>query len=228
MNINSLREAREFARNYGCKALVFGPPGSGKTPVVNTARRPCLLAVEPGMLSMRGSTVPTFQATKWTQIKEFFDWWFGSKEVDAFDTLGIDSVSQICEIHLRDNPRKVSHGLQQYGTMAEDCGDYFTKLYYQERKHMYLICKQEIEQTQAGFGKKRPYFPGKDLNVKMPHLFDLITQLDTHVIPGYGSAKAFHTHSAMDAFCRDRSGTLDEYEPPNLAAIFDKTMNVNA
>jgi hypothetical protein len=62
MDIRSLRPARDFAVQYGVKAIVYGPPGSGKTPVINTAPRPVMLVCEPGLLSMRTSTVPTFFA----------------------------------------------------------------------------------------------------------------------------------------------------------------------
>jgi len=222
MQMNQLREAREFALKHGVKSLVYGPPGSGKTPIVNTAPSPVFLAVEPGLMSMRGSTVPTWVAPTWVRIKEFFDWFFGSAEVKNFHTLATDSVSQICEIHLRDNPGKTAHGLPRYGKMAEDVGDILHKLYYMEQKHMYLICKQAIEKGENG--KKKAYFPGNDLDIKVPHLFDLIMQIDTFSIPGVGPARAFQCHSSFDSVCRDRSGTLNQFEPPVLADVFNKVM----
>lgn len=224
MNERDLQPAHKLAAFYGVKSLVFGPPGSGKTPVINTAPNPVLLAVEPGMLSMRTSNVPTYEASTWAKIEEFFKWLHGSNESKKYHTLGVDSVSQMCEIYLRDNPKKVSHGLKLYGLMAEEVGDELHKLYFMREKHMYLICKQEIEQTADGPGKKRPYFPGKELATKVPHLYDLIMQLDTHSIPGYGAARAFHCHSAMDANVRDRSGVLAEFEEPNLSGVFNKIM----
>jgi len=223
MNASDLKEAREFAQNYGVKALVYGGPGSGKTPLVNTAPRPVLLAVEPGLLSMRTSRVPTRLAPTWKDIADFFEWFFKSNEAKQFDTLGIDSASQICEIHLRDNPRKVAHGLQSYGKMAEDCGDIFHKLYYLQQKHIYMICKQEVEQTDGG-SKLRPYFPGKDLNIKTPHLYDEVLQLGTFSVPGAGQVKAFQCHSSFDSYCRDRTGNLSQFEPPDLSALFAKCM----
>jgi len=227
MQTSDLRQAQDFAKNYGVKSVTYGPPGTGKTPVVNSAPRPVLLAVEPGLLSMRGSTVPTYVAPTWAKIQEFFTWFHSSNDVRNFDTLAVDSVSQICEIYLRDNPGKHSHGLKLYGAMAEAVGDILHKLYYMPNKHMYIIAKQEIEQTEAGAGKKRPYFPGNELKVKTPHLFDAILHLDYHVVPGVGPARAFHCHSAFDAVCRDRTGNLAEYEPPNLTALFAKCMTVS-
>lgn len=227
MNINDLKEARTFARNYGVKAISYGGPGTGKTPVINTAPRPVMLAAEPGLLSMNTSTVPTYLAPSWKEISGFFDWFFGSREADNFDTLCVDSASQLCEIYLRDNPARVSHGLKLYGNMAEAVGDIFHKLYYLQRKHIYLICKQETENTDGG-SKYRPYFPGNDLKIKTPHLFDEVLQLGIFSIPGIGQTRAFQCHSSFDSYCRDRTGKLNQFEPPDLAAIFDKCMSVNA
>lgn len=215
------KQAREFAKNYGVKSLVYGPPGTGKTPITNTAPRPVLLAVEPGLLSMRNSTVPTYMAPTWVKIREFFDWVFSSNEVKNFDTIALDSASQMGEIHLRDNPGKVAHGLPRYGKMAEDVGDILHKLYYMQQKHTYLICKQEIIDGPM----KRPYFPGKDLNIKVPHLYDAILHVDNQAVPSVGTVKAFQCHSSFDSQCRDRTGNLNQFEPPDLSALFAKCMS---
>lgn len=223
MQQRDLREAGEFARNYGVKALVYGPPGTGKTPVVNSAPRPVLLAVEPGLLSMRGSKVPTWEAPTWKKIVEFFEWFLKSTEARNFDTLAVDSTSMMCEIHLRDNPGKVAHGKQLYGKMAEDCGDYFHKLYYLQQKHIYLIAKQTIEQTDNS-ATRRPYFPGNALSVNVPHLYDEILDFGAHAVPGFGTTRCFQCHSSFDSLCRDRSGRLGQFEPADLSALFAKCM----
>ncbi len=102
MQQNDLRPANEFALKLGVKAIVYGPPGTGKTPIVNSAPRPVLMACEPGLLSMRGSKVSTWFADTGIRIDEFFKWLFNSKEANNFDTVAVDSVSQMCEIYLRE------------------------------------------------------------------------------------------------------------------------------
>ncbi len=224
MDIRSLQPASALALKLGVKSLVHGGPGQGKTPVFNTAPRPILLAVEPGMLSMRGSTIPTFEAYTHERVDEFFKWWMGSAEVKNFDTLGIDSVSQLAEIFLLRAEAKLKDGRAAYGDMSDNVMYIMRYLYFQPNKHMYLICKQGFE-TVNGVTQARPFFPGKDLNTKIPHMYDLIMQLGTFNIPGVGSAKAFRTAPSLDAMARDRSGRLNEYEPPNITAIFNKAMS---
>jgi len=118
MDIRSLRPAKDFAINYGVKAIVYGPPGKGKTPIISSAPRPVMLACEPGMLSMRNSTVPTWPAFTADKIDEFFKWCFHSNETKNFDTICVDSVSQMAEIYLQKATKDNKHGLAAYGQMA--------------------------------------------------------------------------------------------------------------
>lgn len=215
--------ASTYAQQFGVKMVCYGPPGSGKTPLLNTAPRPVLLAVEPGLLSMRGSTIPTCMAQTPEQIIDFFEWLEKSPEARNYDTVGIDSASQIAEIFLeRELNRKSKSGNKvdgkaAYGEMARLAFERLNTLYWLREKHIYIICKQDNSEAQ-----KRPYFPGKDLNVKVPHLYDEILHLDKMSVPSIGEVIALRTQSSYDAFARDRSGRLAEFEQPNLTQVFNK------
>ena len=187
--INSLKPASEFAKNYGVKSIVYGPAGSGKTPIINTCPNPVLLACEPGLLSMRGSKVPTWEAYSADKVDEFFDWFFKSNETKKFDTLAIDSISQMAELYLQKALKEVKHGLQAYGTMATQTLAQLNALYFTKEKHTYLIAKQEI--ITDGFAYKRPYFPGKQLPIEMPHKFDEILHLIYKIFLVMVSTKLF-------------------------------------
>lgn len=223
MQISDLKPAREFAKRNGVKSIIYGGAGGGKTPVINSAPRPLLLACEPGLLSMRGSNVPTYQAHVSDKVDEFFDWFFKSNEVKNFDTLALDSASQMCEIYLEKAKRQNKHGLAAYGQMAEDSLKWLNKLYFMPEKHMYIVAKQEIV-TLSGIETRRPYYPGKQLPTEMPHKYDQILHLDIHNIPGHGPQKSFQCISSIDILARDRTGLLGEFEPPDFTAIVKKVM----
>jgi AAA domain len=230
MNQKDLRPARDFAINFGVKAVIYGPPGSGKTPVINTAPRPVLLACEPGLLSMRGSNVPTWEGYTPKRIDEFFEWVFGSTETKNFDTICVDSTSHMAEIYLdaalngKSKSGQKMHGLAAYGEMARNTLEHLETLYYVRQKHTYLIAKQEII-NENGLTLKRPYYSGKELPVKLPHKFDQILQLDIQNVPGVGQVKAFRCQASIDVSARDRTGMLAEFEPPNFTAIVQKAMS---
>uniref|UniRef100_A0AAU6W009 AAA domain protein n=1 Tax=Pseudomonas phage Pavpe01 TaxID=3138545 RepID=A0AAU6W009_9VIRU len=225
MQARDLRPANQFAQQYGVKMLAYGPPGSGKTPLVNTAPRPVLLSLEPGMLSMRGSQVPTFQADTPAKIAEFFDWVFRSPEANSFDTVAIDSVSHMAEILLKAELPKHKNKLQAYGLMASTAYDHLEGLYYLRNKHTYLIAKQ-TQAEEEGVQVKRAYFPGQELNVKVPHLYDLIAQIAKAQIQGFAQPQlAIRCGATFGIHARDRTGKLFELEPPDLTALFNKAMS---
>lgn len=216
MNINDLKPADNYAIQTGMKAIIFGPPGSSKTPTIRTCPNPVLLATEPGLLSMKGSNVPTWIAPTKNKIDEFMKWFEFSAEAKKFDTLAIDSVSQMCNIALDESTSK--HGLAQYGDMAEYVMPYLKRLYFMPNKHMFLICKEEV--TSAGI--RRPSFPGKFLPTEIPHLFDCILRLAKVNIPNFGEQLAFQCNGSFDVVARNRTGNLDMYEPPDFGLLIKK------
>jgi len=224
VNLASLRPARDFAQNFGVKAVIYGPPGSGKTPIINTAPRPLLLACEPGLLSMRNSTVPTWQGFTPAAIDEFFKWFFNSTETKNFDTLAIDSTTDMALIYLAAALKSNKHGLAAYGEMARNTLEHIETLYYTRYKHTYLIAKQEII-NENGITFKRPYYPGKQLPIELPHKFDQILHLDIQNVPGVGQVKAFRCQGSIDVSARDRTGMLSEFEPPDFSKLVAKAMS---
>lgn len=204
---------------------MYGGPGSGKTPLFNTAPRPVLCAVEPGLLSMRNSNIPTWEAYTRPKIDEFCKWLFESSEARNFDSVGFDSISQVAEIILTDelDPKKNKDGRAAYGKMSIAVMSIVNALYYLPQKHIYLIAKQGIEE---GTGKKKPYFPGQDLNVKVPHMYDEILHLGLNTVPGQmNPVRSIRTMENFEITARDRSGMLAELEPPDLSALFAKAMS---
>lgn len=223
MQLSDLKPVNTLVQRFGVKSLVYGGPGSGKTPIVNTAPNPVMMVVEPGILSMKKDTIPAWEAYTPQKIDEFFKWVFNSKETSKFDTLAIDSVSQLAEIILIEELAQNKDGRMAYGKMSKRMMDYMTALYFMPNKHVYLIAKM-VTIDEMGISRKRPYFPGIDLNVKIPHMFDEILYAGKFPIPGSGIHPAFRTREAFDSMARDRSGALDEYEPTNLIHIFNKIM----
>lgn len=221
MQQSDLRPAGTYANSNGVKIIGFGGPGSGKTPVANTMPRGVLLSVEPGLLSMQGSQLPTYKARNTKQVDEFFAWLKGSRERYNYWTVGVDSASELADMYIRENPKKISHGLQLYGAMAEWVFEKLSFLYLAEQMNTYVICKQMVEKSDSS-QKLTTYFPGNELNKTVPYLFDEVLHLDIHTVPGQGQLRAFHCHSGFGVVCRDRSGKLAEFEPPDLSYIINK------
>lgn len=225
MNINQLKPVSSLAQRFGVKSLIFGGPGSGKTPLLNTAPRPVLCVIEPGMLSMRNSSIPAWEAYTPERFEEFFSWLMQSAEAKAFDTVGIDSISQLAEIYLTKMLGMHKDGRKAYGEMSRKIMEYMNALYYMPQKHIYLIAKQ-MSVEESGSLKRKPYFPGQDLNVKVPHMYDEILHLGMERVPQFQQpVNAIRTRETFDCVARDRSGMLDEIEEPHLEKLFTKAMS---
>ncbi len=240
MNFKDLKPAGSLTQRFGVKAILYGQPGTGKTPMINTAPRPVLLASEPGLLSMRGSNVPTWEAFTPEKIEEFFKWFFESKEASGFDTLALDSGSQIAELSLAKHQRRCKDGRKAYGEMSLECMHWFDQLYYMPHKHVVMICKQmraevgkQVVSNGPGGGfsvemtyQAQPFFPGQDLNIKVPHRYDEILYVGQAQVPGIAQpVTAIRTKASPEILARDRSGRLAELEPPDLSALFAKAMS---
>lgn len=226
MNIKDLKPADYYAALTGVKMLGYGPAGGGKTPAIATAPRPVMCAVESGMLSMKGVMhVPVFYANTYPLIKEFFEWVLKSNEVKAFDTIAVDSVSQMAEIVLNYHLNRNKDGRKAYGEMSRDMMEWLEGIYYMKQKHAYIIAKQEIGEEE-GIQTKRAYFPGQELKIKVPHLYDIIAHISMVTVPGVATPqRAIRTKPAFGVMARDRSHTLAEFEPLDLTAVFNKVMS---
>ncbi len=226
---SDFKPAGSYAKASGLKAIIYGPPGSAKTPLLNTAPRPILLATEAGMLSMKRSTIPTCYASTPQAIDDFFKWLFHSNEPKNFDTVGIDSISHLCEVYLTAILSGTSkagnkvHGQAAYGEMAKNVMDHMRPLYHLPNKHVYGIAKQEVK-PQSGINTTRPYFPGQYLPVELPHLFDAILRLAIHRVPGVGDTLAFRCLQSIDEIARNRTGNLNEFEEPHFGKLVTKAL----
>jgi len=231
MDIRDLKAASEHAQNFGVKAIIYGPAGTGKTPILNSAPRPVLLATEAGLLSMRNSSIPTYEAYTSQRVDEFFKWFFNSTETKNFDTLGIDSGSQMADIYLNAAMQGTSkqgnkkHGMAAYGEMATNTMEHLRTLYYTRYKHVYLICKEQIADIDFQ-SLRRPYFPGQVLPIDVPHLYDFIIRVARTNVPGFiGETLAFQCNGTMNIMARNRTGNLSDFEKPHFGELVDKAMN---
>lgn len=224
MQTSDIRPIKELVQQLGCKSIIYGPAGSAKTPIAATAPRPLMLITEPGTLSMKESNIPAYEAYDVKTLNDFFAWFRSSKDINNYDTFCIDSVSQMCEMILTDELRNNKDGRKAYGELSRKSMEIMNGLYYTKQKHLYLIFKEQ-KLDENGTITKRPFIPGQDLPVKIPHLFDFILRLSKTVVPNVGEVLSFQCNGSYNVMARNRTGNLDDFEPPHFGALVEKAMN---
>ncbi len=227
MKLSDCIPSTKLAAQSGIKMVTYGPPGSAKTPLISTAPRPFACIVEPGTGSLKKTTqFPCWIADTVPKIIEFFEWVFRSTEAKQFDTIAIDSFTEMCELFLLEAEQKNKDGRAAYKDLRTVVMNYSRAIFNFQNKHFYLIHKEETL-LENNLTVKRPYLPGQALKVELPHLFDIVTRVARVSIPGLqGKQLAFQTFDDNDIIrCRNRFGNTDKFEPANLTTFFNKCMS---
>lgn len=242
MNLSNLRLPRDLIQRNGVKMLVYGGAGTGKTRSVLTAPRPILLAVEQGLLSLQNENVPVFDIhynispnmnpaeklnKKLTNIVEFFDWLERSAEAKNFDTVYTDSLSEISTLVLESELPKAKDPRMAYGEMADKVLKWVRLLHQLPNKHIVLICKQEMINSN-NINYAQPSFEGQKLYREVTHLFDEVFRFQPKRFKtqqGFQEFMVCSTKNMQDYLARDKSGKLLEDEPQDISAIINKIMS---
>lgn len=204
------------------KALVYGGAGIGKTRLCATAPNPIILSAESGLLSLRKENLPAIIIKTMDDLYEAYDWLTGSAEAKAYETVCLDSISEIAEAilaaekELNADPRKAYLNMQEKTESLikafRDLNDY----------NVYFSCKMERITTDTGAVLYAPSFPGRNLAQNVSYLFDEVFSMVAFTDESNNTSRWLQTGTDAKYMCKDRSGALDMYEEPNLTAIFNK------
>lgn len=223
MNIRDVVPVSSLANQFGTKAIVYGGPGTGKTPLLTTVPNGIICATEPGFKSIRKSGMAAFLADTYAKQRDFWRWATSSNEARQFETKCCDSISQMAEIILEEerkaggkDPRKF------YGELSLKMMEIMNMIYFAPGMNALLIAKEGSLESD-GITKFRPYFPGQDLNIKIPHLYDSVWRIELLRVQDGSMQRVIRTKENHNAFARERSGNLAELEPPDINYLFNKS-----
>lgn len=226
MTLQNIVPAYELAKRNGIKQLLYGPPGEGKTPLLDTLKdwNPIVCAIERGYLSMSHSAIGCFKADTIVQVRDWAQWVLTSKEAQQFGVKCIDSGSHLAEVALSTAEGKTTkggnenRGKQAYGEMSREVMSILEPLYHAPI-HLVVLAKESRDE-----GQKRPFFPGKDLDSKIPHLFTWIARLGRYSINGQTHKALLNRGDDYSFLAREQTGRLEQYEQPDLGYLFNKLL----
>jgi phage nucleotide-binding protein len=206
----------------GVKVLVYGAAGSGKTSLIPTLPSPVVLSAEGGLLSIADSDVPFIEVKDMETLQEAYQWLAGSDEAKPFQSVALDSISEIAEVVLNAEKKKAKDPRQAYGALQEIMQDMIRAFRDLPGRHVYFSAKLEKQQDEMGRILYSPSMPGNKVGQMLPYFFDEVLALrverDAEGVP----QRALMAEPDGIWTAKDRSGKLDAWEAPDLGAIIDK------
>jgi len=215
-----LKSTRELAKANGVKALVYGLSGSGKTTLIRTLPSPVILSAESGLLSLGGEDLPVIEITSMAELQEAYSWCAGSTEAEDFESIALDSISEIAEVILTGEKKTAKDPRQAYGALADQMTEMVKAFRDLPGKHVYFSAKAEKSDVDG----KVMYAPGvlgTKVSQMLPYFFDLCLALRVERTEGV-VMRALQTQSDGAWQAKDRSGKLEPWEGPDMGAIIRK------
>lgn len=226
----------KVAISHGVKGCIYGNAGAGKTLLCATAPRPLMIQAESGTLSLAqrniervfgvatpGITysIPILQVSTVEQFEAAYSRITQPDVWASFETLYIDSLSEIVELILKNELSTNKDGRMAYGEMADRTIEMVKRFRDLPGKNIFVTCKQGLNSDNGLFG---PSMPGRQLDRELPYLFDEVLQMSIGEDPQTRQRYRYlRTESDLKNYAKDRSGALDPNgESPYLYNIIQK------
>lgn len=212
-------------QNNGVKCIAYGPAGIGKTRLCATAPRPLIFSAENGLLSLKRLHVPYIEITDMQSLENAVAYATGPNGAN-YDTLCIDSLSEVAETVLNAELSNNKDGRKAYGEMSTRIMQLFRQLRDLPRKHVVMVAKQgKFTDQGTGWTMYGPMFPGNNLDANAPYMVDEVFRVDEWQDPATGiKYTTLHTQRSSTHEAKDRSGALAPIEWGNLGDVFQKIM----
>jgi phage nucleotide-binding protein len=206
----------------GVKVLVYGQAGAGKTSLVKTLPNPIVLSAEGGLLSIQDADLPYVEISDMDTLKEVYAWLASSEEAKAYQSVALDSISEIAEVVLNAEKKATKDPRQAYGAMQEQMADIIRAFRDLPGRHVYMSAKLEKTQDEMGRILYAPSMPGNKTGQALPYFFDEVLALRIEKDGEGVTQRALMCDSDGLWLAKDRSGKLDAWEAPDIGAIIAK------
>lgn len=221
IKITSVSEALD---NNGLKFLVHGMAGVGKTVLCATTGAPTLIiSAESGLLSIAGAPdhIKTTVVKTIGQLEDAYD--FLEENIDMFDWVCLDSISEIAEVLLADEKKNSKDPRQAYGNLSDRMLSIMRSFRDLPNMNVIFTCKQQRQvDDDTNVTRFVPLLPGKSLTNSISYLFDEVFAMRVEKDDEGEDYHILQTGRDRNYEAKDRSGVLDMFEDPSIKRIAAK------
>jgi hypothetical protein len=171
--------------------------------------------------------MPIIEIRTVDDLTDAYNWCATSAQAAQFQTVGLDSISEIGEVVLNNAKRQVKDPRQAYGEMIEKMETLVRLFRDLPNKNVVISAKMEpMKDELTGVVKYGPAMPGAKLANKLPYFFDEVFRLGIGQTPQGEKYRFLQTQPDLQFEAKDRSGALSPVETPVLSAVFAKILGV--
>ena len=211
-------------QHQGAKILVYGMAGAGKTYLSQTAPGTVLvISAEAGLLSIRDAkNVEAIEVKNAAEVVEVYEALRSGRL--QYDTVCLDSISEISELLLQAEKAKHKDARKAYGEVQESVTNVM-RAFRDLQMHVMFICKEDKVNNDGTF-EQAPKMVGTKLGQSITYFFDEVLALrvieDTDEEGNPIQARWLQTRIGQGYVAKDRSGKLEAFEEPNLTKLIEK------
>jgi hypothetical protein len=206
----------------GVKMIVYGMAGAGKTSLIPTLPNPIALSAEGGLLSIKDADIPYIEIGSIADLHDAYAFLASSEEAKGFQSVALDSISEVAEVVLNAELKANKDGRAAYGELNTKMTELIRAFRDLPGRHVYMSAKLEKSQDEMGKLLFNPAMPGKSLTQGLPYFTDLVLALRVERDADGNSQRALMCNSDGVWQAKDRSGKLDQWETPDLGALIGK------
>lgn len=219
----------------GIKIALFGESGIGKTWQISTLRRPFIISTEGGLLTLArsGRDIPYVEVRTVEELREARIALDSDEYFDTYDTIVIDSVSELADLHMmRIKGEGRAKGWDTY-TQTQDVVNEELRNFFSlatEGKDIVMIFKLgRVEDKNTGRVAYSPFINSSNFSTKIPYLFNEVLAIRAQKTTDKEGNPFIDRwiQCANDGSwaCKDQSGYLADEEYADLGYIIDKIRN---
>ena len=216
-----LKSTKDVHMN-GAKFLVYGIGGSGKTTLIKTLPNPVTLSAESGLSSLSDQDLPYIEIKNMADLTEAFMWATESDEAKNFESIALDSITEIAEVVLSSEKAMTKDPRQAYGATQDKMSSLIRAFRDIQGKHVYMSAKVEKATDEQGRILYYPLMTGNKLTQAVPYFFDHVYAMRAEKDEEGNTQRFLQTETDGLWLAKARSMKLEAYETADLGAIIEK------